>query len=41
MALLPKTMKPVGLMEHLERHQEIFRFARDMIAFRDAHPVLS
>ena len=26
---------------HLERHQEIFRFARDMIAFRDAHPVLS
>jgi glycogen operon protein len=25
----------------LERHQEIHRFARGMIAFRDAHPVLS
>ena len=26
---------------NLERHQEIFRFARGMIAFRRAHPILS
>jgi len=26
---------------HLERHQEIYRFAHGMIAFRRAHPVLS
>ena len=26
---------------HLEQHQEIYRFARGMIAFRRAHPVLS
>jgi isoamylase len=26
---------------HLEQHQEIYRFARGMIAFRCAHPVLS
>jgi isoamylase len=26
---------------YLERHQEIYRFARGMIAFRCAHPVLS
>jgi glycogen operon protein len=25
----------------LERHQEIYRFTRGMIAFRDAHPILS
>jgi isoamylase len=25
----------------LERHQDVFRFARDMIAFRRAHPVLA
>jgi isoamylase len=26
---------------HLEKHQEIYRFARGMIAFRRAHPILS
>ena len=26
---------------HLEQHQEIYRFAQGMMAFRRAHPILS
>ena len=35
-------MKPVGSIgPSLKQHQEIYRFAQGMIAFRRAHPILS